>query len=120
MEQHISLSSRILLAPRCAGLCLGQDNSVEVLVRIQAPDSPAGEARTRPPQAVSLADAMNELSNKQASTAADILDVVTRVGPQAKQFGLVGEQVAALGSAMLATGQAPEVVATSLRNMGMF
>ena len=71
------------------------------------------------PQAVSLADAMNELSNKQASTAADILDVVTRVGPQAKQFGLVGEQVAALGSAMLATGQAPEVVATSLRNMGM-
>lgn len=54
MEQHISLSSRILLAPRRAGLCLGQDNSVEVLVRIQAPDSPAGEARTRPPQAVSL------------------------------------------------------------------
>lgn len=41
MEQHISLSSRILLAPRRAGLCSGQDNSVEVLVRIQAPDSPA-------------------------------------------------------------------------------
>ena len=54
MEQHISLSSRIVLAPRRAGLCSGQDNSVEVLVRIQAPDSPAGEARTRPPQAVSL------------------------------------------------------------------
>lgn len=70
------------------------------------------------PQVVSLADAMNELSNRQASTAADILDVVTRVGAQAKQFGLTGEQVAALGSAMLSTGQAPEVVATSLRNMG--
>ncbi|MDP1642710.1 MAG: phage tail tape measure protein [Phenylobacterium sp.] len=70
------------------------------------------------PEAVSLADAMNELSNRQASTAADILDVVTRVGASAKQFGLTGEQVAGLGSAMLATGQAPEVVATSLRNMG--
>ncbi|MEW6019857.1 MAG: phage tail tape measure protein, partial [Pseudomonadota bacterium] len=69
-------------------------------------------------EAVSLADAMNELSNRQASTAADILDVVTRVGAQAKQFGLTGEQVAGLGSAMLATGQPAEVVATSLRNMG--
>lgn len=69
-------------------------------------------------QTVLLADAMNQLSNKQASTASGILDVVTRVGAQAKQFGLTGEQVAALGSAMLSTGQAPEVVATSIRNMG--
>ncbi|MDP2214781.1 phage tail tape measure protein [Phenylobacterium sp.] len=70
------------------------------------------------PEAVSLADAMNELSNRQASTAADILEVVTRVGASAKQFGLTGEQVAGLGSAMLATGQQAEVVATSIRNMG--
>lgn len=70
------------------------------------------------PEAVSLADAMNELSNRQASTAADILDVVTRVGASAKQFGLTGEEVAGLGSAMLATGQQAEVVATSIRNMG--
>jgi TP901 family phage tail tape measure protein len=70
------------------------------------------------PQAVSLADAMNELSNRQASTAAGILDVVQRVGASAKQFGLTGEQVAGLGSAMLATGQASEVAATSIRNMG--
>ncbi|WP_309628725.1 phage tail tape measure protein [Brevundimonas sp.] len=70
------------------------------------------------PQAVSLADAINELSNKQASAAPDILEVVTRVGAQAKQFGLAGEQVAAYASAMLSTGQAPEVVATSIRNMG--
>lgn len=71
------------------------------------------------PEAVSLADAINELSNKQASAAPDILEVVTRVGAQARQFGLAGEQVAAYASAMLSTGQAPEVVATSIRNMGM-
>jgi len=70
------------------------------------------------PEAVSLADAINELSNKQASAAPDILEVVTRVGAQARQFGLAGEQVAAYASAMLSTGQAPEVVATSIRNMG--
>ena len=54
MDQDLSLSSRIILTPRHAGLCAGQDNSVEVLVRIQAPDSPAGEARPRPPNAISL------------------------------------------------------------------
>lgn len=70
------------------------------------------------PETVSLADAINELSNRQASAAPDILEVVTRVGAQARQFGLAGEQVAAYASAMLSTGQAPEVVATSIRNMG--
>ena len=71
------------------------------------------------PQTLSLADAMNQLSNVQASTAADILEVTERVGPQAKQFGLAGEQVAALASAMLSAGNAPDVVATSLRNLGL-
>lgn len=69
-------------------------------------------------ETVSLADAMNHLSNSQASTAADILDVVQRVGAQATLFGFTAEQTSAFASAMLAAGAQSEVAATSFRNMG--
>lgn len=69
-------------------------------------------------QTVLLSDAMNHLSNQQASTAAEILDVVRRVGAQSKQFGYSAEQVAAFASAMIASGAESEVAATSFRNMG--
>jgi TP901 family phage tail tape measure protein len=69
-------------------------------------------------ETVSLADAMNHLSNSQASTAADILDVVQRVGAQATMFGFSAEQTSAFASAMLAAGAESEVAATSFRNMG--
>lgn len=71
------------------------------------------------PQVMSLADAMNHLSNAQASSAADILDVVRRVGATATQFGFNAEQVAAFASAMVAAGADSEVAATSFRNMGL-
>lgn len=67
---------------------------------------------------VSLADAMNHLSNSQASSAADILDVVQRVGAQASMFGFTAEETSAFASAMLAAGAQSEVAATSFRNMG--
>lgn len=70
-------------------------------------------------QATLLADAMNHLSNSQASSAAEILDVVRRVGAQGKQFGFTAEQTAAFASAMIAAGAQSEVAATSFRNMGM-
>ena len=70
------------------------------------------------PEVVSLADAMNHLSNKQASSAAEILDVVRRVGAQGKQYGFTAEQVAAFGSAMIAAGAQSDVAATSFMNMG--
>lgn len=54
MNEHLSLSSRVVLTPRRAGLQAGQDNTVEVLVRIQAPDAPSGHASVRPPQALAL------------------------------------------------------------------
>lgn len=69
-------------------------------------------------EAISLADAMNHLSNSQASTAAEVLDVVRRVGAQGKQYGFVAEEVAAFGSAMVAAGAQTDVAATSFRNMG--
>ncbi len=54
MDAHLSLSSTVVLTPRRAGLCAGQDNTVEVLVRIQAPEAPAGHGAQRPPQALAL------------------------------------------------------------------
>jgi TP901 family phage tail tape measure protein len=69
-------------------------------------------------ETILLADAMNHLSNSQASSAADILDVVRRVGAQATMFGFTAEQTSAFASAMLAAGAESEVAATSFRNMG--
>jgi TP901 family phage tail tape measure protein len=65
-----------------------------------------------------LTDAMNHLSNSQASSAADILDVVRRVGATAKQYGFAAEEVSAFASAMLSAGAETDVAATSFRNMG--
>lgn len=64
-----------------------------------------------------LSDAVNHLSNRMASTAPDILEVLSRVGSLGRQAGMSGEQVAALGSAMLSTGAAPQIVSTSLNAM---
>lgn len=55
MNAHLSLSTNVLLAPGRAGLCAGQDNTVAVLVRIQAPEAPPNAgAVQRPPQALAL------------------------------------------------------------------
>src|SRR5262245_12081460 len=54
MNDHLSLSTAVTLTPLRAGLCNGRDNVVEVLVRIDAPDAPAGHAAQRPPQAIAL------------------------------------------------------------------
>lgn len=70
-------------------------------------------------QAVLLTDSMNHLSNAQASSAAEILDVVRRVGAQSKQFGFNATQVAAFASAMISAGAESDVAATSFRNMGL-
>lgn len=49
-----SLSTTVLLTPRRTGLRAGQNNTVDVLLRIQAPDLPPGDAAVRPPQALAL------------------------------------------------------------------
>ena len=69
-------------------------------------------------ETIVLADAMNHLSNKQASTAAEIMDVVQRIGAQGKTFGLAAKDTAAFASAMIASGADSNVAATSIRNMG--
>ncbi|MGV8832550.1 MAG: phage tail tape measure protein [Devosia sp.] len=65
-----------------------------------------------------LADAMNHLSNTQASGADEILAFVNEAGPMAKGFGLSAEQAAAFGSAMIASGANVEKSVTSFQNMG--
>lgn len=70
------------------------------------------------PEVVSLSDAMNHLSNNQASTAAEILDVVRGTGAMGKQYGFAAEEVAAFASAMIASGSQSDVSATSFMNMG--
>ena len=69
-------------------------------------------------EATLLADAMNHLSNNQASSAREVLDVIRCVGAEGKQFGFAAQEVAALGSAMIASGAESNVAATSFRNMG--
>lgn len=69
-------------------------------------------------ETVLLADAMNHLSNNQASSAAEILHVVKNVGAQARMFGFSAEQTSAFASAMIAAGAQSDVAATSFMNMG--
>ena len=54
MNKHLSLASQTLLTARRNGLRAGQDNTVDVLVRVQAPDAPQADATARPPQAIAL------------------------------------------------------------------
>jgi Ca-activated chloride channel family protein len=54
LDEHLSLNTAIVLTPRRAGVLDGQDNTVEVLLRVQAPDAPPGHAAQRPPQAIAL------------------------------------------------------------------
>lgn len=54
MNAHLSLSTAIVLSARRSGLAAGADQTVDVLVRLQAPDAPAGHVAERPPQALAL------------------------------------------------------------------
>lgn len=70
-------------------------------------------------QVVSLADAVNELSNTQASKADEIANVLFKVGSAATAAGFKSEQVAAFGSAMISAGAASDVAATAMKNFSI-
>lgn len=61
-----------------------------------------------------LGDAINVLGNTTAAREADIVDVLTRIGGTARQFGLTAQQAAALGTAMLSLGVQAEVAGTGI------
>lgn len=64
-----------------------------------------------------LGDAINHLSDNANSNAADIVNVLTRVGGTARQLKLTENQAAALGSTFLSMGKPPELAAQAMEGM---
>lgn len=65
-------------------------------------------------QVEELGDAINVLGNNTAARERDIVSAMARIGGTAKQFGLAGEQAAALADAFIALGKAPETASTAI------
>lgn len=64
-----------------------------------------------------MADAINHLSNNMASKAKDITAYMLRVGALAEMGGFTKEQIAGIGSAMIAAGAEAEVAGTAMQNV---
>lgn len=64
-----------------------------------------------------MADAINHLSNNMASKAKDITAYMLRVGALAEMGGFTKEEIAGIGSAMIAAGAEAEVAATAMQNV---
>lgn len=64
-----------------------------------------------------LGDAINYLSDNANSDAAGIVNVLTRVGSNTRQLGLLENQAAALGSTFLSMGKPPELAAQAITGM---
>lgn len=68
-------------------------------------------------QVVQLADQINYLGNTGPTTAANITDVVTRVGSLGKIAGFATSDVAALGATIGSAGIQSEVAATAIKKV---
>jgi len=68
------------------------------------------------PEVVSLADKINYLSNIGPSSAAQVSDIVTRIGSLGGIAGLSAGQVAAMGATLAGVGVPSEVAATGMKN----
>lgn len=64
-----------------------------------------------------MADAINHLSNNMASKAKDITEYMLRVGSLAEMGGFAKEEIAAIGSAMIAAGAQAETAGTAMQNV---
>ncbi|RZN55083.1 phage tail tape measure protein [Avibacterium paragallinarum] len=62
-------------------------------------------------------DAINHLSDNANAKAADIVNVIARVGSDTRMLGLTENQAAALGSTLLSMGKAPELAAQAIKGM---
>ncbi len=67
----------------------------------------------------SLGDAINHLSDNTAAKAPQIVNVLKRVGGNARQFGLTAVQAGALGGAFIALGKPAEKASTAINAMLM-
>ena len=70
------------------------------------------------PQAgvTALGDRVNALTNTFGGKAANVTDIITRIGPLGKVAGLAAPQIAALGSTLDSIGVPSEVAATGIKN----
>lgn len=64
-----------------------------------------------------LRDAINQLAQDAGISAMELVEFVKRAGPIGKAAGFSAEEVAALGTAMIASGSGAKVAATSFRAM---
>ncbi len=64
-----------------------------------------------------LGDAINTLGNTTAAKEAEIGNVLMRIGGNAKQFGLLKEEAAALSAAFVSLGKSPEEAGTAINAM---
>ena len=63
-----------------------------------------------------LGDRINALTNKFGGKAADVSEIVTRIGPLGKVAGIAAPQIAALGSTLNSIGVENEIAATGIKN----
>ena len=68
-------------------------------------------------EVIELADQINYLSNNSNATAADISDIVNRIGSLSEMAGLSVAQAAALGDVLLAGGTGAEISATAIKKL---
>ena len=61
-----------------------------------------------------LGDAVNVLGNTMSTTEGEIVEVMTRIGGGARQFGLTAEQAAALAASFTALGKPAMVAGTAI------
>lgn len=67
--------------------------------------------------AVEMGDSINQLSNTSRASAAEIVNVMTRVGGIASGFGLVKEEAAALSAAFIVAGGTSETAGTAINGI---
>lgn len=61
-----------------------------------------------------MADAVNHLSNNMAAKASQVIDFVNRAGGAAPLLGATANEMAAIGTALIAVGTAPETAARGI------
>jgi TP901 family phage tail tape measure protein len=62
-------------------------------------------------------DQINTVADNSNTSERDILNLITRVGDTAQQFGLLRSETLGLAAAILSLGKPPEIAATALENM---
>lgn len=68
-------------------------------------------------EVVSLADKINYLSNNSASTAAEISNIVSKIGPLGKVAGLSSGALSAMGATLVSVGVNDDVAATGIKKV---